>query len=199
MLAYVKKIHRHSDELLHLALILSLIRVDPESYLGLGFGRRSDAIRGTFHNITMGDTWAHMPSDSHRLIEVPYLHPKSMEASLAQYQEEIIEHLNDLGRYTSMVPSNSPSRTFAAYLLDEIPPINHDLSTPNSAGVSLVPASPSSSMSSSTAVPLLAAVHDHGPATQGSSQAESTSELSLEVNQQKINNVQYNPIPVIAD
>ena len=192
MLAFVKKIHRHSDELLHLALILSLIRLDPESYLGLGFGR-SDAIRGTFHNITMGDTWAHMPSDSHRLIEVPYLHPKSMEASLAQYQEEIIEHLHDLGRYTSIVPSNSPSRTFAAYLLDEIPPINHNLSTPNSAGVSLAPSSPSSSMSSSTEAPLLAATttreEEEDPTTQETNQAESTSELSLEVNQQKINKI----------
>lgn len=148
MLAYVKKIHRHSDELLHLALILSLIRVDPESYLGLGLGR-SNLIRGNFHNITMGDTWAHAPSDFHRgfmsnLPDIPYLHPKSMEASLAQYQEELIEDLNDLGRYTSVLPLRG-SRTITAYLLDDSSH-SHDPSSPDVNTVSPVVATSSSSM-----------------------------------------------------
>lgn len=152
MLAYVKKIHRHSDELLHLALILSLIRVDPESYLGLGLGR-SNSIRGSFHNITMGDTWAHAPSDFHHgfmsnLPDIPYLHPKSMEASLTQYQEELIEDLNDLGRYTSILPPRSP-RTITAYLLDDSS-LNRDSNLPNVNTVSPVVASSSSSLIAAT-------------------------------------------------
>lgn len=152
MLAFVKKIHRHSDELLHLALILSLIRVDPESYLGLGLGR-SNSIRGSFHNITMGDTWAHAPSDFHHgfmsnLPDIPYLHPKSMEASLTQYQEELIEDLNDLGRYTSILPPRSP-RTITAYLLDDSS-LNRDSNLPNVNTVSPVVASTSSSLIAAT-------------------------------------------------
>ena len=146
MLAYVKKIHRHSDELLHLALILSLIRVDPESYLGLGFGR-SNVNRGNGHNITMGETWAHASSDFHHgfpshLPDIPYLHPKSMEASLTQYQEELIEDLNDLGRYTNVLPHR---RTITAYLLDNSS-LGHDPSMSNTNNVSPVVATSSSSL-----------------------------------------------------
>lgn len=135
MLAYVKKIYRHSDELLHLALILSLIRVDPESYLGLGFGN-SNSIRDSFRNITMGDTWAHIPSSDFRgrlAIDVPYLHPKSMEASLAQYQEELIEDLNDLGRYYPGIlpPSLEAPRTVGYLLDDSSGSLNRELSTPD--------------------------------------------------------------------
>lgn len=109
MVAFVKKIHRHSDELLHLALILSLLRVDPESYLGLGGSLR---IRdGT--NVTMGETWAHIP---YGMQEVPYLHPKSIGASLARYQEELMDDLNDLGRY-GLRPVDDWPRT-VAYLMD---------------------------------------------------------------------------------
>ena len=152
MLAYVKKIHRHSDELLHLALILSLIRVDPESYLGLGLGR-SNSIQGSFHNITMGDTWAHAPSDFRHgfmsnLPDIPYLHPKSMEASLTQYQEELIEDLNDLGRYTSILPPRSP-RTITAYLLDDSS-LNHESNLPNLNTVSPVATTSSSSIIATT-------------------------------------------------
>lgn len=147
MLAYVKKIHRHSDELLHLALILSLIRVDPESYLGLGLGR-SSLTRGNY-NITMGDTWAHTSSDFHHgftssLPDIPYLHPKSMEASLTQYQEELIEDLNDLGRYTNILP-HPGRRTITAYLLND-GSLGHGPSNSNSNNVGPVVAASSSSM-----------------------------------------------------
>lgn len=134
MLAFVKKLHRHSDELLHLALLLSLIRVDPESYLGLGLGR-SNNIHDSFRNITMGDTWAHIPFQRSAL-DVPYLHPKSVEASLAQYQEELIEDLNDLGRYTSILPHLEHPR-MVGYLLDESGgSLNHDLPSPAVASTS---------------------------------------------------------------
>ena len=179
MLAYVKKIHRHSDELLHLALILSLIRVDPESYLGLGLNR-SNPIRGNFHNITMGDTWAHAPSDFlHRgfmsnMPDIPYLHPKSMEASLTQYQEELFEDLNELGRYTSVLPP----RTITAYLLDDSS-VNQDSALPDVSRVSaVIPASTST---------IPAAIEPRLDEQLESSSSEDlsglgiTSELSLEV------------------
>lgn len=154
MLAYVKKIYRHSDELLHLALILSLIRVDPESYLGLGFGN-SNSIRDSFRNITTGDTWAHIPSSDFRgrlAIDVPYLHPKSVEASLAQYQEELIEDLNDLGRYYPGIlpPSIEAPRTVGYLLEDSSGSLNRDLSTPDGnpsvLGSVVAPSSAGSSM-----------------------------------------------------
>lgn len=186
MLAYVKKIHRHSDELLHLALILSLIRVDPESYLGLGFGR-SNLIGGNFHNITMGDSWAHAPSDFHHgylsnLPDIPYLHPKSMEASLAQYQEELIEDLNDLGRYTSALTLRGP-RTITAYLLNDSSH-GHDPSLPDVNTVSPVVATSSSSMLGSVNLQS----HSSGvvdpiqpPTSQDTEQIEDTTDLTVEV------------------
>lgn len=188
MLAFVKKIHRHSDELLHLALILSLIRVDPDSYLGLGLGR-SSSLQGSYHNITMGDTWAHAPSDFQHgfmsnLPEIPYLHPKSMEASLSQYQEELIEDLNDLGRYTSILPSRGP-RTITAYLLDDSS-LNHNPSLPHINTVSPVVAGPSSSMLAATVSSQ--SQHDEildsiqQQQSQESSAPDETSALSLEVN-----------------
>ncbi len=183
MLAYVKKLHRHSDELLHLALILSLIRVDPESYLGLGFGR-SNLIHGNFHNITMGDTWAHAPSDFHRgfmsnMPDIPYLHPKSMEASLAQYQEELIEDLNDLGRYTNVLPP----RTITAYLLNDSS-ITQESSLPNVNTVSPVVAVSSSSMLATVPTQshnneLLDSIQQ--PSSHESGVQDDTSDLSLEV------------------
>jgi nuclear factor erythroid 2 len=187
MLAYVKKIHRHSDELLHLALILSLIRVDPESYLGLGLGR-SNSIQGSFHNITLGDTWAHAPSDIRHgfmsnMPDTPYLHPKSMEASLTQYQEELIEDLNDLGRYTSILPARNP-RTITAYLLDDSS-LNCDLNLPNVNTVSPVVATSSSSMIATTVSSqsqhdeLRDSVQQQSP--QESSIQDDASVLSLEV------------------
>ena len=185
MLAYVKKLHRHSDELLHLALILSLIRVDPESYLGLGLGR-SNLIRGNLHNITMGDTWAHAPSDFHRgfmsnMPDIPYLHPKSMEASLSQYQEELIEDLNDLGRYTSLLPPRGP-RTITAYLLDDSS-INQESSLPNVNTVSPVVAASSSSMLAIEPPQSHNAILDpiQQPSSQESGVQDDNSDLSLEV------------------
>lgn len=170
MLTYVKKIHRHTDDLLHLALILSLIRVDPESYLGFSLSRSSQTWMN-FRNISYGDTWAHSPSDFRAIIpnipEVPYLHPKSMEASLALYQEELIEELNDLGRYTSILPPSGP-RAIEAYLLNETSSISHSNPSPsqanlNNSGSMLI--SSSAQQSSSSQVDML----------------ENTSELSAEV------------------
>lgn len=183
MLAYVKKIHRHSDDLLHLALILSLIRVDPESYLGLGLARSSQPWRN-FHNVSMGDVWAHSPSDLHSTMipnipDVPYLHPKSMEASLALYQEELIEELNDLGRYTRILPPSGP-RTIEAYLLNETSSLNHEI--PTSSQVNLNNGGSILGTPGSSAV--LEELRTSG--SQGTSSQvdvlDNTSELSAEVN-----------------
>ena len=152
MLSLVKKIYRRPDELLSLALILSLIRVDPDSYLGLGLGRLNPMRGGGFHNVTMGEAWAHTQIDFHRSImsdipDIPYLHPKSMEASLAQYQEELMADLNELGRYTSVMPG---SGDITAYLLNETNSINRDSTSSGTQGVNHVTASTSTLILGST-------------------------------------------------
>lgn len=183
MLAYVKKIHRHSDDLLHLALILSLIRVDPESYLGLGLARSSQPWRN-FRNISTGDMWAHSPSDLHRALiadipNVPYLHPKSVEASLALYQEELIEELNDLGRYTSILPPSGP-RTIEAYLLDETSSLNHDNPSPSQVNLNSSSSMLAVSETSSRLGELLSSAQESS--TSQNNILDNTSELTAEVN-----------------
>jgi hypothetical protein len=71
-----------------------------------------------------------------------------MEASLTQYQEELIEDLNDLGRYTSILPPRSP-RTITAYLLDDSS-LNHESNLPNVNTVSPVATTSSSSIIATT-------------------------------------------------
>jgi len=169
MLTFVKKLHRHSDELLNLALILSLIRVDPDSYLG--FGRTNSRV---YRNMSMGETRAEI--DFHRSIltdlpDIPHLHPKSVEASLLQYQEELIEDLNNLGRYTSIF-SNVNRGTITAYLLDENNGINHNLSAPISTDVA--PVNPSTSSSS------LASVDPPTPSSTEALDPSATSDISVE-------------------
>ena len=106
MLGLIKKIHRHHDELLSLMLLLSLIRIDPRTPFPP-------------HVVTRGSQlMAAVENDLHRQImnDVPRLHPKSVEASLARYQEELFADLNDLGRFSIDFGRN---QDITAYLLDE--------------------------------------------------------------------------------
>jgi len=189
MLGLIKKLHRHGDELLNLALILSLIRVDPDSYLGFG---RSNTRHGTFHNITMGETWAEMPIEFHRslltnLPNTPYLHPKGVEASLVQYQEELIEDLNNLGRYNDALPSFNLG-TITAYLLDESSTVNHNLSTPISPQVNPANPNPSSSIlnpvgPSTSHQTFLDYIQEPPPSDTDTLDPSSSSDISVEVYQ----------------
>ncbi|XP_066598516.1 segmentation protein cap'n'collar isoform X3 [Prorops nasuta] len=103
----LKKLYR--EELLQLALLLSLLRVDPESYLGLDV-----------HTIGVGSLDLHNGSgwhtDAHTIVHRPmYVHPKSLDSMLLNYERDLFEELNSLGRYNRM---NSGFNDVHAYLLN---------------------------------------------------------------------------------
>ena len=103
----LKKLYR--EEILELALLLSLLRVDPESYLGLdmqtiGIGSLD------LHN---GSGWH---TDAHTIVHRPmFVHPKNLDSVLLNYERDIFEDLNSLGRYNRM---NSAHNDIHAYLLN---------------------------------------------------------------------------------
>lgn len=103
----LKKVYR--DELLQLALILSLLRVDPDSYLGYDI----PAVEVGINDLNDGTSWAHAHAESlinRRL----YLHPKSLNSLLLNYEHQVFEDLNALGRYNRI----STNRDVTAYLLN---------------------------------------------------------------------------------
>lgn len=104
----IKKIY--TDELLQLALLLSLLRVDPDSTLGLdiqtiGVGSLD------LHN---GSGWH---TDSRTIIHRPaFIHPKNLDSVLLNYERDLIEDLNSLGRYNRI--NNYAPNDIHAYLLN---------------------------------------------------------------------------------
>lgn len=103
----LKKLYR--EELLQLALLLSLLRVDPESYFGLDI----QTIGVGSLDLNNGSSW-HM--DSHTIIHRPtFIHPKNPDSMLLNYERDLFEELNSLGRYNRM---NSGYNNIHAYLLN---------------------------------------------------------------------------------
>lgn len=101
----LKKIFR--DELLQIAIILSLLRVDPSIHLGnlaqtIGIGI------GDLHD---DSSWSNLnPFISRRL----YIHPKCVNSNLLEYERDLFEDLNALGRYNRINARNN----ITAYLLN---------------------------------------------------------------------------------
>nr|XP_012221306.1 PREDICTED: segmentation protein cap'n'collar [Linepithema humile] len=102
----IKKLYR--EELLQLALLLSLLRVDPESYLGLDI----QTINVGSLDLNNGSGW----HTDHTIIHRPmFVHPKNPDSMLLNYQRDLFEELNSLGRYNRM---NSGLNAIQAYLLN---------------------------------------------------------------------------------
>ncbi|XP_050448970.1 segmentation protein cap'n'collar isoform X2 [Cataglyphis hispanica] len=102
----MKKLYR--EELLQLALLLSLLRVDPESYLGLDI----QTINVGSLDLNNGSGW----HTDHTIIHRPmFVHPKNPDSMLLNYQRDLFEELNSLGRYNRM---NSGLNAIHAYLLN---------------------------------------------------------------------------------
>lgn len=98
-----------NDELLQVALILSLLRIDRRS---LEYNVPAIGI-GT-HNLS--STWDQPNILIHRERNI---HPKSIDSLLLDYEQEVFHELNSLGRYSSIF---NP-RDLTAYLLSvEEPP-----------------------------------------------------------------------------
>ena len=99
----------YSDELLQLALLLSLLRVDPESYLGLDI----QTIGVNSLDLYNGSGWH---TDSHTIIHRPaFVHPKNLDSMLLNYERDLFEDLNALGRYNRI---NIENNDIHAYLLN---------------------------------------------------------------------------------
>lgn len=92
-----------TDELLQVALILSLLRIDRRS---LEYNVPAIGI-GT-NNLT--STWDQSNILVHRERNI---HPKSIDSLLLDYEQEVFHELNSLGRYNSIFNS----RDLTAYLL----------------------------------------------------------------------------------
>lgn len=104
----IKKLYR--EELLQLALLLSLLRVDPECYLSLDI-RTIGVGSLDLHN---GSGWH--TDTTHTIIHRPvFVHPKNPDSMLLNYQRDLFAELNSLGRYNRM---NSGLNAIHAYLLN---------------------------------------------------------------------------------
>lgn len=86
----IKKVYR--DELLQLALILSLLRINQDSLFD------NDILNGVNDfDLNNGTTWRTGLSPS--ILRSHYVHPKSLDSVLLNYERELFADLNSLGRY----------------------------------------------------------------------------------------------------
>lgn len=100
----LKKVY--GDELLQLALFLSLLRVHPDNYLeGNLYGSVNDL------DLNNGTSWR---SYSPHILRSNYIHPKSLSSVLINYEREVFADLNSLGRYNR----ESLNQNVTAYLLN---------------------------------------------------------------------------------
>jgi len=99
------------DDLLKLALMLSLLKVDPASYLGWSSPQSSGDPGGS------GDPWLSLLSDV-GITSVPTIHPKSMDSLLERHQQDILEDLNSLGRYSRLSAFGGVPVHISAYIVD---------------------------------------------------------------------------------
>lgn len=103
----LKKFYR--EELLQLALLLSLLRVDPENYLGIDI--QSMGVGSL--NLNNGSGWH---TDTQTIIHRPmFVHPKNLDTMMFNYESYIFDDLNSLGRYNNM---NTGLNNIHAYLLN---------------------------------------------------------------------------------
>ncbi|GBP23438.1 hypothetical protein EVAR_22297_1 [Eumeta japonica] len=83
----------YGDELLRLALILSLLKANPNDYLE----RETQLLTAGLH-ISNGTDWS-LEQEARTLITPRHVHPKSLDHVLAHHERRLFEELNSLGRY----------------------------------------------------------------------------------------------------
>lgn len=98
----------YSDELLQLALILSLLKVYPDTYFEL-----DNYINVNGLEIGNGTSWR---SYSPNVLRPRFVHPKNLDSILLNYEREVFEDLNALGRYNRINANHN--RNITAYLLN---------------------------------------------------------------------------------
>lgn len=102
----------YGDELLRLALVLSLLKIDPNDYLE----RETQLIAG-LHISNGSDLSAEQ--EPRTLIRPRFVHPKSLDNILINYERELFEELNSLGRY-SLSSNNEPMWPIHTYLVNNV-------------------------------------------------------------------------------
>ncbi|XP_017792501.1 PREDICTED: segmentation protein cap'n'collar isoform X2 [Habropoda laboriosa] len=103
----IKKLYH--EELFQLALLLSLLRLDPESYFGLDI----QTIGVGSLDLNNGSRWH---TDADTIVHRPmFVHPKNLDSMLLNYERDLFEDLNSLGRYNRI---NSNLNNIHAYLLN---------------------------------------------------------------------------------
>lgn len=102
----------YGDELLRLALVLSLLKIDPNDYLE----RETQLIAGL--HISNGSDWS-AEQEPRTLIRPRFVHPKSLDNILINYERELFEELNSLGRY-SLSSNNEPMWPVHTYLVNNV-------------------------------------------------------------------------------
>ncbi|XP_057335558.1 segmentation protein cap'n'collar isoform X2 [Microplitis mediator] len=106
----LKKLYR--EELLQLALILSILRVDPESYLGIDIQNIGVGLL----DLNNGSGW-HTDSQTIAIHRPTFIHPKNPDSSmLLSYERDLFEELNSLGRYNNRLDTRN--NDIHAYLLN---------------------------------------------------------------------------------
>lgn len=83
----------YGDELLRLALVLSLLKSDPSDYLE----RDTQQLLAGL-NISNGSDWS-FEHEAQTLIRPRFVHPKSLDHVLENYHRQVFEELHSLGRY----------------------------------------------------------------------------------------------------
>lgn len=83
----------YGDELLRLALVLSLLKANPNDYLE----QETQQITAGLY-ISNGTDWS-LENEARTLIRPTYVHPKSLDNILINYERQLFEELNSLGRY----------------------------------------------------------------------------------------------------
>jgi hypothetical protein len=91
----------YGDELLRLALVLSLLKADPNDYLE----RETQQLIAGLHSAN-GSDWS-LEHEARTLIRPRYVHPKSLDNILINYERELFEELNSLGRYANPYIENN--------------------------------------------------------------------------------------------
>ncbi|XP_064076202.1 endoplasmic reticulum membrane sensor NFE2L1-like isoform X2 [Vanessa tameamea] len=86
----------YGDELLRLALVLSLLKANPDDYFEL----ETQQLAGL--HISNGSDWS-LEQEARTLIRPRFVHPKSLDHILVNYERQLFEELNSLGRYNNFV------------------------------------------------------------------------------------------------
>jgi hypothetical protein len=117
------------NEMLQLAIVLSLMRVDPDALLFPGGGSTNNSSFDSydFNGGVQDDVWTQSTYGDGGFGRFgglgggdfsPRLHPKSMDAVIERFHEEILEDLNSLGRYQSIRAFRGEPVEISAYIVN---------------------------------------------------------------------------------